>query len=381
MRSPLGALTLTGLIAFAASALTSLLPFAAGAQPPTVHLEAATAKPFLKPFPFKAVRVLDNQAGSIMNSPPAILLDRAVTEAIQGYIDTVTRLSPKGDKNLLLNIREMLFAKFPAGSFLLLEADVYYSTGKDIYHPFLNINLQEARWKSTPKNNYGFLLDQLIAILSEIPDPSTPPTPLPGRIKRMVKNDRLHLLDPTPSLTLEQIDIPARTRWFRQYPALQSLGAQNGVYWNFQAFRDGELQHDMIDLQFDTKDSTYHVPDQRRKQTLPYVIARDGELFKLLPNNCYVRLSHDSAVFQFYIPHSLPDMESLSRVRSLQTATNPSGSDPDHPLAGAAMDLTYAAVAGSIRAGEIKRTQKTGLNTDEYRNCMINMDNGNIMYK
>jgi hypothetical protein len=384
-------------------ALTGALPFLAEAQPGTAQSfggaalprssslvpfaslgnSAATAKPFVRPFPFKTIRVLDNQAGTILNSPPAIALDRPAAEAIQGYLDTVTRLSPKGDKNLLLNIREMVFVKIHSDSYLSLKADVYYSTGNEAWHPFLNIALEEARWQSTPKNNYGVLLDRLIALLSEIPDPSAPPAPLPRRIRRMVKNKQLHLLEQIPSLTIEQIDVPARTRWVKDYPALSSLGKENGVYSDFYAFRNGEIEHDMIDLQFDTTDSTYHVGSKGQgwKGTLPYVIARDGELFKLLPNDSYVRLIQDSATFQFSVPHSLPDMESLSKVRRLQDAKDPSGSSHENPLVGLVVGLTYSAVATSIRGGEIKHAQKTGLTKDEYRNCMINMDTGYVIYR
>ena len=352
----------------------------AKAQPHTAHLSAATAKPFDKPFPYKTIRVLYNQAGTILNSPPAITLDRPVAEAIQGYLDTVTSLSPKGDKNLVINIRKMVFVRIHKDSYLSLKADIYYSTGNEAWHPFLNIDLEEARWQSTPKNNYGVLLDRLIALLSEIPDPSAPPAHLPGGIQRMIKNKRLHLLEQNPSLTLEQIDVPARTRWVKDYPALLSLGKQNGVYSNFHAFRNGEIEHAMIDLQFDTTDSTYHVGGKGRTDSLPFVIARDGELFKLLPNDSYVKLIQDSATFRFYIPHSLPDMMSLSKVRQLQDAKDPSGSSHENPLVGLVVGLTYSAVATSIRGGEIKNTQKKGLTTDEYRHCLIDMDTGYIIF-
>jgi hypothetical protein len=74
-------------------------------------------------------------------------------------------------------------------------------------------------------------------------------------------------------------------------------------------------------------------------------------------------------------------MESLSKIKRLQDAKDPSGSSSENPLVGLVVGLTYSAVASPIRGGEIKHTQKTGLTTDEYRNCMINMDTGYIMYR
>ena len=349
----------------------------------------ATAKPFHQPFPFKIVRVLDGRVDSSIANPHYVALDRHIAEDIQAYIDTATRDSRKGDNNLLINIRELIFVKNPAGPFLLLRAAIYYNKEKEagrpagVWYPFIDLTLPEDRMISTLKNTYKPLLNKLIAILSEIPDPSAPPAPLPKRIRKMEKNKLLHLLPQTPALTFAQIDIPARARWAREYPALLSLGTQNGVYMDFYAFRAGKIKPDTLDLYFNQTDSTYHASEKDLWQPnrLPYVIARDGELFKLLPNYSYVKLIRDSATLGFCIPHSLPDMESLLKIRRKQDARDLHSTNTQNPLAGMALELAYSAVATSVRAGEIKHTQKKGMNKDEYRNCVIDMDTGAVMYR
>lgn len=329
----------------------------ATAQIATIHLEPATKKPLTRPFPFHTVRVIDNRPDTLHISPFATL-DCPTAEALQEYFSTVTYPVRTGDRTLLINIRKLSTATPSHYYTLYFKIDTYYTSDGITYHPYLSLK-------------YDFLPRHSL------------PQELPLLLARVVKKLSQAKKPIDSSLTFEQINIPARQHWLKDYPALAHLPSQNGAYHSFGDFRKGALKHDTISLQFNTIDSVYHFANTKRT-THPYVISEDSSLFILLPtgSDSYVKLTPDNGTFRFRVPTTLPDMQSLITIDHRESHS----SSHSHHSGGSwlgtlAAGVIQSAIDESLKSREIKNIREAGFRQEEGRSCLLDMDTGDIAYQ
>jgi hypothetical protein len=195
-------------------------------------------------------------------------------------------------------------------------------------------------------------------------------------------------------LPIAGIDRPVTEKW-AGYPIVRHPPGGSGAYLNFDDFREARLTQGPVKMQFDGRDSLYRLQDGpfapvvikvkgiRRLFCWPYAIADSSGLYvNLLRKNQYLKVTPSANTFSFRIPDSLPDMYALLSKDCSGAARAPGTIVPSENLvaglaSAAAVSVTQVATNPHPPS---KNVRDEGKEKAQYRNCLIDMSSGDILY-
>ena len=377
-----------------------------------IHLLAHAPHLKVRYVPFDKVIILDNtidtsKIGIFENGrypPECISFDQPPGLAIKDYIEKIISPIQKGNKTLLINIKELyipnrgIFTKkrrkglfFHHGysnsrDYVRFRSDIYVQTFNCDYQKIATLRLSYfmrpgASWEPNP---IGSLLNELIACASLSVDSI-------ANANRFSKRKRsgwakypiaYDFAKDTTGYPIDKINIPALQRW-GQIPIIKSDWLKDGIFESFEDFQEGRITADTIALIFNEKDSLYRMrpTDSARFIALgaPWAIGCSGSLFIQIGKNIFLKLHKQVNTFAFYIPHSLPDMYTILSLSENYRLTAASAANSGNIF----FDLASIVVIGTID-GITKASTKNRINRESikhnYRNCFINMESGDIIF-
>ena len=375
-------------------------------------------KAIVKYSPFGTVQVLDNRFDRTRlftyensNYPPYyITFAETAALSIKGYLENANQRGLHGNDTLLLNVDQLRIPNQraiyrrtrPDGSrvgtnirdYFLVKAQAYHQAEND-YVLICSINLKYYTNKETSTVNpslariMGDIFDDILK-LSCVSNEAKSRKKVLRRLKGF-ENDTepvaFNKQRNPDTLNISEIDMNVIEKWLN-YPILRNQNlVSDGVYLNFDDFRDNTLTKQNFQLDFDVKDSTYSYRSEisMAKRKLPWTIFYEGEFYVYLKDSSYLKLSKERSTFSFTVPQSLPDMYG---ILSVMESGSPNGSNAAisiaDPTANLAANLVYAAIPRRKSKNSYKEYYKERWNfygdPVNFRKCFIDMDSGDIIY-
>jgi hypothetical protein len=364
-------------------------------------------------IPFKKVIVLDNRFDTSKiytfetGEYPLIYLrfDRPAKDAIKAYIEKEIGPLQKGDKTLLINIKELQipnngirvkekYAKnmfggaqyYNSRDYVRLVSDIYIEVEENVYKKLFDLQLIDFMRPITSVDASGIrrLLNTIIGCAS-VPNANLrdPNITMKKRSSWVADTTEFNFSKDTSSYTLNMIDIAASMRWSKM-PIMASALLRDGIYESFEDFKSDKIAPDTaIGIIFNDKDSLYSLRpiDSARliKPGAPWGFCLSGNLYKQLKRNVFQKLHRRNNTFEFYIPYSLPDMYTNLSLKENYRLSGGSFSSTGNIL----FDLA-AALGGGVAEGISKKSSANRIDREsvkhDFRNCFIDMDSGDIIY-
>jgi hypothetical protein len=363
--------------------------------------------------PFNKVVVLDNRYDTSKlyifetgQYPLAtVRLSEPAKDAIRKYIENAIAPVRKGDKTLLVNIRELYIPNrgimvkkrierpgpaahnyFYSRMYIRFYSDIYIQSGENVFKKIadLQVEYQMMPTADASGDNIRFLLNELIRCAS-IPNENIPDSNNSGKPKSYWVRDSIGYFfsTDTSNISINQIDVPAITRW-KHTPIMSSNLTKNGVYEGFVDFQSDRITRTAaIALVYNEEDSLFKMSPTDSaifsRQKMPWAICSDGQLYIHLWGSVFQKLTKMNSSFEFHVPYSLPDIYTILSLyannRNLVLAPAPTGNIfvDIGTLAGSAAANTAA--KGSRAKGIIEEDKE-----HNFRTCLINMDSGDFIY-
>jgi len=238
-------------------------------------------------IPFKKVIVLDNRFDTSKiytfetGEYPLIYLrfDRPAKDAIKAYIEKEIGPLQKGDKTLLINIKELQipnngirvkekYAKnmfggaqyYNSRDYVRLVSDIYIEVEENVYKKLFDLQLIDFMRPITSVDASGIrrLLNTIIGCAS-VPNANLrdPNITMKKRSSWVADTTEFNFSKDTSSYTLNMIDIAASMRWSKM-PIMASALLRDGIYESFEDFKSDKIAPDTaIGIIFNDKDSLY----------------------------------------------------------------------------------------------------------------------------
>jgi hypothetical protein len=380
----------------------------AGAQNNTTYFQVEFNKKELhiNYTPFNEVQVLDNRFDTtsiliVENGtypPQRINIEQPAAYAVKTYITTAMGNLQKGYKTLLLNITQMRVTNkrninqrdgkhhINSGrdirSYIMFSAEAYYKTGNRLYRKIVTIH---KHYYNYPSANavIAVILNNVLEAASNINDTALNSiTDKPRKLKYLHEDSAFTYCRDTASVALEQINVQQHDKW-AGYAITTDTPPANGIFKCFYDFRDDILTPGNVPMIYDTNDSTYFVMpgdsliDNNRS---PWAVSDSGNLYIRLDAKRYVKLTRANSSFYFYVPRSQPDMYAML---TLEDRTGRGGYSPMVNSGNIWVNLIGSLVIAGAEAGadaaKDKKIKREGMKND-FRNCYIDMDTGDIIY-
>jgi len=363
--------------------------------------------------PFNKVIVLDNRYDTSKiylfetgQYPLAtVSLKEPTSLAIENYIIKAIDPISKGNKTLLVNVRELyipnrgIYVKkkivrsgpqainyYYSRSYLRFYSDIYIQSGENTYKKIADLQLT---YFMIPTAEIGgdeirFLLNELVRCTS-IPNENIADSNNTGKVKSYWAKDSIgyYFSNDTSSYSENMINVSANTRW-KQMAIISSDLSRDGVYENFQDFQSDKFsQSRKIVLDFHANDSLYrmNVSDSSEfaKSGMPWAICSGKQLYIHLWGNVFQKLTRMDNTFSFYIPYTLPD---IYTILSLYENHRQRVSSP--VLTANFMVDLGAFAASTVANAAVKESKAKKINEKDkehdFRICVINMDSGDFIF-
>jgi len=365
----------------------------------------------LKELPFYKVEVLDRRFDTSLfyypesgdYPPEQIAFETSVSEAFEDYFNAAVSQIPHGDKTLLIKInqcrvpnRQLIKRKTgrpPWGTGrrshenILFDADIFYKNPDMRYTEILHI--REQSYVSAYRE---WLQEGVEKILNNIIKAVYVRDSFPGndkqqyaKAKKSLKKDSLAytFIYDTTSFTIANITAGTVDRW-KATPIFAASLEKNGVFENFDDFKNNTLTEDSIIKDSLNNDSVFHFSaihhSANGPATRPWAVIYNDTCFVNLFYNTYLPLVRESHFFYFYVPWTLPDMYAILSYECYSTSgANQGYALSGNIIAGIATVIAQAANKSQENHSVKKRTTRDGLRQD-YRHCIIDLDNGDFIY-
>lgn len=366
-------------------------------------------------IPFKEILVLDNrlEPAKIFTDEsggyPVITytFDRSGANTIKEYLDKAITPLAKGSKTLVVSIEQLRIPNkrnilrkggkdlrkgakpstgiVPLRDYLLFSAEAYCQTANNRYRKILTV--REYSYTYGIYNKLGQLIAGLLNdLLEAVSDDKAPPVRSKSRNRiNYLWEDSLseNYSKDTSELTMEQINNNVRDKW-AHYPILTSRHEMSGVYPNFDDFKNDSLLLQQVQVRWDEKDSLYKINTLQdhsgNKGNFHWAVCDKGDLYLWLYGESYLKLDRRPNGFYFTIPRTLPDMYSLLSIEESQASTNQASPHTGNPFADLGALLIGDAAGDAYKKAGQKRMARTGLKSEAFRHCFIDMDSGDIVY-
>jgi hypothetical protein len=119
-----------------------------------------------------------------------------------------------------------------------------------------------------------------------------------------------------------------------------------------------------------------------------------GNLYIRILGNRFVALTGKDDGFWFYLPRALPDMYSIQRMKDRIKNFDPNALDQQFSYSGGGnwltiplaivmlltVDVTLNGSAALINQAKVKKIERAGIRSGNFRDCRLNMENGEIEY-
>ncbi|HEV3249711.1 MAG TPA: hypothetical protein VGZ71_02085, partial [Puia sp.] len=370
--------------------------------------------------PFNKVVVFDNRFDTskiyIFESgqyPLATLgFDQPAGDAIKNYIEKAIEPIQKGDKTLLVNIRELhipnrgiyirirsvsrrlwhlwkarnYYKYYNSRDYLRFFSEIYMQTGETAYKKIADLRLFYFVRPTTYAigSDIRSLLDELIGCAS-VPHENIQDSNITAKKKSYWARDSIafDFSKDTSSYTMEMICIPAIERW-NQMRMMSSTLSKDGVYDNFEDFKADKIAPVInIGLIYNGNDSLYRMnPGDSAiyiKSGMCWAVCVSGQLFIHLGGNIFQKLTKMNNTFGFNLPYSLPDIYTiLSLNDKYRFRSGGFASTGNIFFDLAALSLKSALDAGT-RESALKKIKRQSVKHN-FRTCFIDMDSGDFVY-
>lgn len=196
------------------------------------------------------------------------------------------------------------------------------------------------------------------------------------------------LVDPDPYMAVEAPRMVERRD-----------GGEAGYYRRFDGFRLDSLVPCSYGLhRLDDSSYTLMLPMKAAGNILDsiWVFADTaGCLYFHLLGNRFVLLRSEGNSYCFHIPQSMPDMYSIEQIKNQWQRFNPESwyPQPSSDLGSnnllaipvmlamyCAVDLGIYGIAYSITKAKVRKIQRSGKRSENFRDCRLNMENGEVEY-
>ena len=368
-----------------------LLPGQLLAQRRARVITLKTHPPKLKYTPFCRVEVLDNRAdttrfftGDSAHVPVDIKFDRPASLVIRDYLEMAITPLSKGDRTLLLNIRQLGATNvsnvphrlgkqkktawmFPTRGRLHFMVDAWLRTGEGHYR-----KIGSADYSPYTSNVVVSMSDDITRCLNRLLEAA-------GHTddRRGTRHSGFRYANDTTSVGFREIDQSATERW-QSYPVMGAPPSGKGYFSSLEDFRDLLIIPDNTKLIYESKDSLYKSARNISFQRWS-LIADSGNLYIRVGDSIYLKLISRDGKLTFHVPHSLPNMHDLMILARAEDLDH--GASHGKGIVGA---LVGAAVAGIVNDAEsnsaVKKAKAGAHNLNDFRDSFIDLDSGDIIY-
>jgi hypothetical protein len=367
----------------------------------------------IKYIPFEKVIILDNRFDNSKiytfetGQYPLVYLrfDRPAVDAIKAYIVKAIDPLQKGNKTLLINIKELQipnngirikkkYTKNKDGRFeyyntrdcLRFFSDIYVESGKNTYKKLFDLRLVVFMRPTSgiEGNEIRGSLNDLIACAS-VPNAnlSDPKISLKMKSFWVADTSEFNFRKDTSTYTMSMINISASERW-RKMPIMSSALLRDGIYQSFKDFTSDHITAgSALGIIFNEKDSLYSLKpvDSARffKFGDPWGFCLSGNVYIQLKRNVFQKLHRKNNTFEFYIPYSLPDMYTLLSLKENYRLRDAYTSSTGNILVDLAATATGAVIEVAGKKSAEHRIDREAVKHD-FRTCFIDMESGDIIY-
>lgn len=360
---------------------------------------------------------------STNNTPPTI----------QGFWQKAIAKMKKGNGKLLVNIKQMrvpnnnsIIGKdyiggerilISARQDILFSADVYFENKNGYYRKLFSIkkNYFYATYRMRIAKAVPIILNELISISGYIYDKdilNKPDNKYAKKIRKQIRGTVINYSKDTIEYTMNEINVNTRTLW-ENFPIINKKYFTPGLYITFEDFRDDKLLPYPVQLKYneidsshvfvwsettDSLNSQYQLPHIKKisdflKNTFPFSICDGENLYILISQKnrlgmphkhynigIYLKLKQERNTFHFRVPNPLLNMYALL---SLGNSDNYMADNP--PNTGNALgDVVGGVIMGVVSSKHNHSIEKKITNKgygEKYRECYIDMDSGDFIYK
>ena len=348
----------------------------------TVHLPASGKLHAVNRFPFDRLEVFDNRfdtTGFRICQPGSgvakvDVFDNTASEAIKVFIETAISPIPRQHQVLYISIRQLRFGNIETfRNRLFFAADAYYRYN-DAYRKITSVNriYVDKRVKGTGAFVAGVLTDLI------------------EEIGKDYYEQEGHGFD---KFSAGDMNVPVTDTW-ASYPIITRTSATDGIYRSFDDLRNNRIIRSDFILQM-AADSTYRIsfnePNEfydKKKNSFHniWAVSYHGVLYLPLMAQYFLPLERRNNRLYFYVPHSLPDMHTIifhvspAGLSSSGAYDNLSRYSNNSSVAvlGAALGLMVDIIRNSRNT--MNEKNKT-VNNEDMRNCFLDMDTGDIIYR
>lgn len=228
-------------------------------------------------FPFDSIQVIDNRVDTTKilitedgNYPPTYLnFIPSTSSAIKNYISSAVKDFPKGNKKLLISIKEFhipnrtyLVQKKDSSfkvrnlrNYILFYADIYYQTADNRYKKILTINKKYYTYVFQTNKEFPEIFNNVIEA-SCFTNTYKSAIKFPRKLKYLNDTVSFNYSKDSNEISLEQINLYAKQTW-SDYQIIKDTNYKDGFYLTFDDFRNNIIISDSIELKYDEKDSLY----------------------------------------------------------------------------------------------------------------------------
>jgi hypothetical protein len=346
---------------------------------------------------FSQAIVLDHRADTtnmgLTNLLYPIRFDTITSLYIKRYINSTLTIHPHERRTVLINLKKLKYKRDLPQKQIFLSTDIYLQKNDSLWIRIATID-KMYKFRMPAADAMAGLLKALIDTIDLRLGAFRPGT---------------GLFNDSPSFSLRQINDSSFTAR-SGYPILnpgRSSSPGPGYYPDFKKFRADSIIACSYHLEYQ-KDSVYHliytpltgkIADTLLSKIWVYTDEKDS-MYIHLTKDIFLPLTQKDNTFCFYIPHSLPDMHSIQMidVRKKSLDWGPIGTgDISFPSGGSGgtgnlliipiaiatfliVDLTLHTTATVVINSQIKKIKASGRKFEKFRDCFIDMDNGNIVY-
>lgn len=361
-------------------------------------------------LPFKKVKVLDNRvdtslfyfAESGIYPPTQVSFEKQIGSVIENYFDEAVARSKYKDRNLLIKLNQCRipnkqlikrkYGKSPWGigrnshRYIWFDADVYAELPGGGFRKI--VNFQQRYYVSTYLKWFQLgmenILDNLIKVIYLSDSASTYDDLKFSKFRKSLKKDSViySYSTETDIYNYETINKSIYNRW-QLAPIFTSDLKADGVYENFDDFKSDSLRITDIALDSTINDSVFHFSVARypvnKSSTKPFAIVYKHSLYVNLFHDTYVLLERKGGLLYFYVPWNLPDMYAILSFENYNSNSSDYSVSMGNPVASILSFIGGIALQAHDNKVMKRRTFDDGMK-QEYRNCIIDLDNGDIIY-
>lgn len=356
-------------------------------------------------FPFDSIQVLDNRFDTTKifiaengNYPPTYLnFSPSTSIAIKNYINDAVKDCRKGDKKLLISIKQFhipnktYFIQKKKDSstkvrnlrnYILFSAEIYYQTKEDRYRKIVTIKKNYYTYGTQMNEQFPIIINNIIeASCINISRDSISKTP--KKLMYLLKDTAsFNYSKDSTDISLEQINLNEKYKW-SNYQIIKDSSYRDGFYSMFDDFRSNFITSDSIQVKYEEKDSFYIISLSNyytnNKYFYPWAVCKNDTLYIQFYKDAYLQLDKLNNTFYFNVPNSLPDMYALLSIEAIKNESYIESSITGNGFA----DLIAGAISGTVDA-IIKKSKENTIRKEGFKNnfrkCFIDMSCGDIIY-